>query len=344
MSRVVLSLPEVAGAAARLSPRARLPRLARMLARAQVSASPIDGGPAGAFSLLGAVIERGRELPVAAITFAHDGGDPAAAHWLRADPVHLRPDLARLRLFGTDMLDLREEESEVLGSTVAEALAEHGLTLHRPHAHRWYLRVEAGLDLRTTAPAGVAGADIAAAMPSGSDAARWCRLLNEIQMVLHDHPVNRAREQRGQAAVNSVWFWGYGPAPSVPAPQELRVRSADPVLGGLARLAGLEPGPAPREPGELLANLGPGAVLVTLAPDAAAVRDEPQPAERLLEALERDWVPALAQALREGVVAVLEIHPGNGRCYRVTRRDLRRWWRRAAPVQRLLGVAGAPGA
>ncbi len=36
----------------------------------------------------------------------------------------------------------------------------------------------------------------------------WQRYLNEAQMLLANLPVNRARTARGEAAVNSVWFWG----------------------------------------------------------------------------------------------------------------------------------------
>ena len=44
-------------------------------------------------------------------------------------------------------------------------------------------------------------------------------LLNEVQVLLHQHPLNAARQTRGLPPVNSVWFWGAGrlPAPG-PSP------------------------------------------------------------------------------------------------------------------------------
>jgi len=41
----------------------------------------------------------------------------------------------------------------------------------------------------------------------------WYKLLNEMQMFLHQHQVNRDREQRGLLPANSLWFWGGGMRP-----------------------------------------------------------------------------------------------------------------------------------
>jgi hypothetical protein len=36
------------------------------------------------------------------------------------------------------------------------------------------------------------------------------RLQNEVQMLLHEHPINQQREQKGLLAVNSFWLSGTG--------------------------------------------------------------------------------------------------------------------------------------
>jgi len=43
--------------------------------------------------------------------------------------------------------------------------------------------------------------------PKGVEALHWHQLFNEIQMLLFSHPVNEAREVRGELPVNSVWLW-----------------------------------------------------------------------------------------------------------------------------------------
>ncbi len=41
----------------------------------------------------------------------------------------------------------------------------------------------------------------------------WYKLLNEMQMFMHQHSVNQDRMRRGLVAVNSLWLWGAGALP-----------------------------------------------------------------------------------------------------------------------------------
>lgn len=45
-------------------------------------------------------------------------------------------------------------------------------------------------------------------------------LMERSYEILHDHPVNRQREARGQHQANSLWFWGPGTKPALPAFRE----------------------------------------------------------------------------------------------------------------------------
>jgi len=51
-------------------------------------------------------------------------------------------------------------------------------------------------------------------MPAGNEALLWQRLLTEIQMILHNHPVNQQRQRQGYKAINNVWLWGEGILPT----------------------------------------------------------------------------------------------------------------------------------
>ena len=68
----------------------------------------------------------------------------------------------------------------------------------------------------------------------------WYKLLNEIQMFMHQHEVNQMRMQRGLLAINSLWFWGAGSRP-----QTLDSNPAwycdDPLLNRFAQSLGLAP-------------------------------------------------------------------------------------------------------
>jgi hypothetical protein len=159
----------------------------------------------------------------------------------------------------------------------------------------------------------VAGLDVDTHMPG----APWPALLNEIQMALHEHPVNEAREM----PVNSVWLWGPGELPG-PIQTDWRTLTAhEPVALGLARLAGIPHRVPPRTAAAWLESAAPqdGRHLVVLQDTAAA--------------LEAGWFAPLLDALRGGRVGMLSIHvPDAGLSCEVARADLRRFWRRARPL------------
>jgi hypothetical protein len=141
-------------------------------------------------------------------------------------------------------------------------------------------------------------------------------LLTEIQMLLHSHPVNAAREARGEPAVNSLWFWGAGRLPGKTQSRWKSVTGEEPLALGLARLAGAAAHGLPASASAWLEQPPhDGRHLVILDPVA--------------EALERDWFAPLAAALRAGRIGMLSLHvPDAGFSVETVRGDLRRFWRR----------------
>ena len=193
------------------------------------------------------------DWPVAAATALVDCdasiGGPGGT-WLRADPVHLRPDVADLVLFDAVDAGVSSEEARALAETVNEALRPGGPLVHAAHPHRWYVALGAPARMATTPLSLAAGAGISAAMPCGPDAPRWRRWMNEVQMALHDCPVNAERERRGAAPINSVWpFGGGGLPPPVGMSASGEGRTPPPASGPTARegrsLPPLSGAPAP---------------------------------------------------------------------------------------------------
>ena len=177
------------------------------------------------------------DWPVAAATALVDcdasiGGTGSR---LRADPVHLRPDVADLVLFDAEDIGVSSEEARALAETVNEALWPGGPAVDAAHPHRWYVTLEAPARMTTTPLSLAAGAKISAAMPRGPDGPRWRRWMNEVQMALHECPANLERERRGAAPINSVWPWGGGSLPPTPvAPAPGKGKSLPPALGAPA--------------------------------------------------------------------------------------------------------------
>lgn len=128
-------------------------------------------------------------------------------YWLFATPVHLV--LQRDSFSMADMLVLSEIEHESLLNTLNAHFKADNL-LFSQHESTWFLRLKTDPQITTVAPQTLLNRDIQAYLPTGSGAAKWAQLTNEIQMLLFEHPVNMTRENQKQLTVNSVWFHGLG--------------------------------------------------------------------------------------------------------------------------------------
>jgi hypothetical protein len=263
-----------------------------------------------------------RGSAVAPYTLLADGGVPDEHFWMRADPVHLSVGLDGLGFDGA-ALELARAEADAL----AGALNRHFVDAPAFHAlqpERWYIRLPAAPDVDTTPPRAAKGSAIGDKLPSGADATHFRALMNEVQMVLHEHPVNAEREARGAPSVNSVWFWGGGVLEAPRARACSVVLANDPLARGLAQAARIPDRPLPRDGRAMLAALPAEGV-------ALAVLDSPPDLR-----LERDWFEPLLAALREGRIDMLSLNlAGNTSLLEVetVRSDLRHFWRARKPLQ-----------
>jgi hypothetical protein len=271
-------------------------------------------------------------LAAGALTLLADGGDPADGYWMRADPVHLAIGSERVTLTPATELGIALEEAESLGATLNQHFG-NGFTLRALHPERWCLRAVRELALDAPSPAELArGGGI---LPQGAEARRAHALMNEIQMVLHDHPVNLQREQRGAPVINSVWLWGAGRLPRGARGPWQSVMSDNPVALGLACLAGVRRGALPQTGAQWLERTPQdGCHLCVLdALHAARAMDDEESGPRQLETLEQRWFAPLLEALRQGRIGMVSVRiPDAGESWETTRADLRRFWRRARPL------------
>src|SRR6267154_2159893 len=205
-----------------------------------------------------------RDWPVAPYTLLADGGAPERHYWMRADPVHLRVGRDNLVLADSASFDVSRAESEALVETLNRHFGE-AMLFYPVRPERWYVRLEKAPDMQTTPPVAARGAAIDGKLPSGSDAMRFHALMNEAQMLLHEHPVNAEREARGEPALNSIWFWGGGVIAAAKARPFSAVVGDDPLARGLALAAGIPARALPKDADSVLASLGDeGLALVVL--------------------------------------------------------------------------------
>jgi len=239
-------------------------------------------------------------FPAGALTLLASGGDPGESSWTRADPAHLRVMRDHVATAPADAMVLSQAEADAL----CEALSRHfagQLEVRACEPRHWSAR------LPGEAPPGDA-------------------LLNEAQMLLHAHPVNEAREARGDLPVNSLRLWGAGHSPRSAQCRWQSVAADDPAVRGAARLAGARHRPLPGSAVEWLDRLPEdGRHLALLDASQAALAE-----------LEQRWFAPLLGALRSARIGMVTLHVPDGAdevSFETIRGDLRRFWRRVKPIE-----------
>ena len=284
------------------------------------------------FRLFG--METDGPLPVAALTHVNDRRAKPRGnyYWLRADPVTMWADMARVFMTQFGFADVDPYERNEIELCVRGVLQEEGIHLQSDHPERWCIALGKPIDFGFTPLDEALGMDIAEALPDHPEARYWRRILNEIQVALHNSPVNVRRRSMGKREINSVWFWGGGFLPDA-APRFLveTVYSEDPVSRGLAiindcRLKGqLE---------ALDASFSEDGEVVLI--DWTVTSSDPEEEMALLEGL----VGRLLHLADHGRLE-LTLYDGSGEGRRYGSVDRRRFWRRRQPLAQAL--AGRPG-
>lgn len=288
--------------------RPRLPGLERILTRA-TRLPDVD-----AMAFLAPLF--GLEAPtlaVAPFTRLADGEEPDTEFWLRADPVHLAPDRDQLVMLPAAVLEATQKELDALVSAFNAHYGAEGWQLVMRHPAYGHLRSPHVLDAVTHDPGSLAGRPVLESMPAGPGAAELKRLMNEVQMLFHTHPVNRAREEAGKPLINSLWLWGGGTLPAFGGEAPTLVVSDLPLVRGLALWAGRAP-------------------VLPVAADSLEVDSLAALAADDVQVLERRWFALLFQQVQSGQRGVLTLHLGSMGIYRLDKSSAWRFWRRPRPL------------
>ena len=290
---------------------ARLPSAELLLARGRASRSEqvsVERWLQEAFGL------EGDGLPAGALT-GLSRGEAAAGFLLRADPVHLQLMREHIALVPGAALSVSREEAEALAAAI-NAHFDGRLEVRVADPLRWWARLAEPIELAGEPALAHAGR----ALQPGTAITQ--SLGTEIQMLLHAHPVNEAREARGEPPVNGLWLWGGGAAPRDLQSHWQSVTADDPVALGLAQAAKSRGRALPASADAWLARLPEDGrhllLLDGLRPPLA---------------LEQAWFAPLLAALRGGRIGMLTVHvPDSGVSFETIRADLRRFWRRRRPL------------
>jgi hypothetical protein len=135
------------------------------------------------------------------------GLDPADGRWFVVNPTHIQ--IARTHLLMGDLrqLDLREDEGRALFDSARPCFEDAGHLLEYGDAATWFMRADGWDELVTSSPDMAVGMNLTDWMPAGAPARAFRKLQNDVQVTWYTHPVNAAREARGQSPINSIWPW-----------------------------------------------------------------------------------------------------------------------------------------
>jgi hypothetical protein len=217
---------------------------------------------------------------------------------------------------------LSEQESVEIAATLEPHLRECSYELHRRRTSEWLVRCSRQLEVITAPPEIAFASSLQESLPSGEDAAELRRLMTEMQMLLHEHPVNVRRARNGLPLANATWLWSVASARRPATNVTLPTGFGDvPYLKGLYLLHSQ--------------TVQSEAVDVAMLQNAARSSQHSIAvvSSQNLEILEAVWLKPLLGMLKAGAYAKLTLYFERWR-FDLQRRDLLRFWRRAAPSTR----------
>lgn len=286
-------------------------------------------------------IHKQHDWPVASITLLREQGNIECNredYWLRVDPVHLRIENNHLLLGDSHILNISLKEAISFTDSINELISDNGLVLLPLHSDRWYLRCNDTPDLRTFLLSEVVGENINDLLPLGDDRSIWNSRVNEIQMLLHDHPLNQARESQGELVVNSVWLWGGGVMPEKIYAPYTKIWSNHVFAQALAEAGDIAFCNLPEDGSELLRqadNLGEQLIFLDNLQKYANYKDAFNWSNELAR-IEQNWFAPLLQALKRKQIIQLKITTVNNcstKDFTLTPSSLRKFWATVRPVK-----------
>ena len=277
------------------------------------------------------------DTPVAPLAALGAGVAVDGDYVTAADPVYLAVDRDDVVLMQR-VDDLAPDDARTLVSMLERHFEADGVQFMLPRQDAWFARCTQTPDITTTPFDAAHGHGLYPYLPRGGDAGTWKRWQNEIQLLLHEHPVNAVREAQGKVPVNGVWFWGGGHLADIGAWAKAATSITAPSgrMGDLARGIARHGGITVTAPdvndsaSTIVERMGPR-VAGNRPPRVAVVMLDTIDGNAALSALGTRWLaPALTLLSRRRIDALDVLADGNGNAARWTAQPPALWRRMIA--------------
>lgn len=137
----------------------------------------------------------------------HEHLAPDRAVWL-AELAHVSPSRDGAALLPANTLEITPEQSVSLFQSASELFAENGFRLQPHSAEQWRIDLPEEWRPKCASPALVGITSVNDWWTQDLAGRPWRKLVNELQMLWFDHPVNKARHTDNQLPINSLWLYG----------------------------------------------------------------------------------------------------------------------------------------
>lgn len=314
----------------------QLSAIETLLAKSSQTQQPSQGMEAWLCNAFG--ITKQQNWPIAPIMLQAEDTDLVSAgndYWLRADPVHLRIEQNHILLADSQMFQISIKEANQLADIFNQHFKKDGLVFLPLGPDRWYVRIKKTPDIRLHTLNQIAGTNINNFLPTGDDKTVWHNRFNEIQMLLHEHPINQARQARGELVINSLWFWGGGNMPQSIISPYTHIWSNDLLPRALAEISNTQYANLRNDAKAWQENAEYGNHLIVL--DALWRNTQYNNVygwREDLKAYEQNWFAPFYIALKKGQISQLTltaIEEDTNKEFTINRKNLWKFWNLSKP-------------
>jgi hypothetical protein len=262
--------------------------------------------------------------------------------WL-VTPLHLLAGMKTVHVPMNACLSLTPAESRALVLEFAALFGADGLALQATEPSGFLLYGLAAEGAVTIEPARLLGGTLDEGLPSGPGSRRLRQIMTEIDLWLHELPLNRAREARNEPRISTLWLWGGGQPlrdtlpRSAPYAGWAAVHAEDAWVSAFGQFSGIAVHALPRDAAALLAS---SASAGAAPPADGAVCVIVPCAAQGLAVLDAAWIQPAVAAVRGAVLRGVSI-VGNDRCVTLTAGDQWRLWRPPRDVLTALAEGAA---
>ncbi|OIP98695.1 MAG: hypothetical protein AUK35_10730 [Zetaproteobacteria bacterium CG2_30_46_52] len=156
-----------------------------------------------------------------------------AAQVCVVSPFHARLTRSSLRVMPDEMLDVSAENAAELCEVLNPLLTEDGLQLIA-HGRTLLLTCDREWDVQIPDFAEISGQSLPETMPQGQDGGQWMRLISEMQMMLHQHPIITPTG----LPILGLWAWGKGDGQNIDVSAAKGVATRSPNLLAWSQFTG----------------------------------------------------------------------------------------------------------